>query len=390
MSLRDQIKKILREYSNEKKVIKEIDNIDVSIPQDSVAKKIADKIEPGLPLNKYGNTSDNNEDRVNSILTLQKTLVDLGYNLGNSGIDGDGVDGYFGNNTEKGVKSFTNGDTELNVNNMETFETELFKQEDTLTSKNTISSINNFIPKFNSLKGTKESDMNICKVKTNYENVPFVVKTQECYTVQEMADAISETFTDISRTYKASILSVMIKEQGRGDHICAPNNNFAGIQTDSGKWGNLDSLISGQYCTLDAERVRSFASFDTLSDGLQFIKDSFKKKGWVDLNSNDGENKTFDVNQIADENAKLWQTQWNLKLNDTEFDNFKKYGYNPRLKSEDFTDKKGIYIKSLDELTPEELEKHKSNIEVYRSPEKISDTLLRMNKLFKRAYNLIK
>ena len=386
MSLRKQIRKILREYSNEKKLIIERGS---SIPKDSVAKQITDKIEPGLPLNKYGNTSDDNKDRINAILTLQKTLVDLGYNLGNSGIDGNGVDGYFGDNTEKGVKSFTNGETELNSNNITTFETELFKKETILRTNDTISSINSFIPKFIKFNGTKPSDMQICKTETDYD-VPFVSKSKECYTIQEMADTISNALTDISKIYKASILSVMIKEQGKNGYICAPNNNFAGIQTDSGRWGNLDSLITGQYCTPDKEKVRSFASFDTLEDGLQFIKDSFKKKGWVELKTEEGDSETFDVNQIADENTKLWQTQWNLKLTDTEFENYKKYGYNPKLKSENFTDKKGIYIKSVDDLTPEDLEKHKIEFKFYRSPENISDTLLRMNKLFKQAYNLIR
>ena len=386
MSLRNQIKRILREYSEEKKLIIERSS---SIPQDSIAKQITDKIEPGLPLNKYGNTSDDNKDRINAILTLQKTLVDLGYNLGNSGIDGNGVDGYFGDNTEIGVKSFTGGDTELSSNNITTFETKLFEKEPILITGNTLSSINNFITKFIKLNGTKPSYMQICKTETDY-NVPFVAKSKECYTIQEMADTISKALTDVSKIYKASILSVMIKEQGKNGHICAPNNNFAGIQTDSGKWGNLDSLITGQYCTPDKEKVRSFASFDTLEDGLQFIKDSFQNKGWVELKTEEGDTEDFDINKIADKNTKLWQTQWNLSLKDNQFDNYKKYGYNPKLKSKNFTDSRGIYIKSVDDLTPEELTVHKNNISTYRSPDTIKNTLLRMNELFIYAYNLVK
>lgn len=383
--MKELIRKVLREYSDERKLIIESTS---SIPQNSVTKQISDKIGPGLPLNKYGNTSDNNKNRINAILTLQKTLVDLGYDLGNSGIDNNGVDGYFGDNTEKGVMSFTNGEKELNSNNITTFETELFKKEEILKTKDTISYINSFIPKFIKFNGTKPSDMQKCESETDYD-LPFVAKSKECYTIEVMADTISKTLTNVSRIYKASILSVMIKEQGKNGYICAPNNNFAGIQTDSGKWGNLDNLITGQYCTPDKEKVRSFASFDTLADGLQFIKYSFEKKGWVELNTKEGDSETFDVSQIADENSKLWQTQWNLKLTDTEFDNYKKYGYNPKLKSDDFTDKKGIYIKSVEDLKPEELEKHNNNIKFYRSPDKISDTLLTMNKLFKQAYELV-
>lgn len=278
-----------------------------------ISQKIIHKIKPDLPL-------DDTSGDIESILLLQKTLVALGKLNKNYGLDKDGVDGDFGDDTKVALKS-TIGSTELTNSNINDFSEVLETNEPKIS--NVLTDYQDFIERYKKMGGVSPDKLEICKTGkgTNrsgsdyyYPNLDYVLKRKRCVTKKDMAIAIDKTFPDLNILGKSAILSVMIKEQGTGDKICGPNYNYSGIQTDSGKWGEgKDEKISGMFCSKDAEGVRSFASFDTLEDGVSFMKKSFDDKEWFikllkDVNEDEVEKEGFDLEKVSEKNADIWQT----------------------------------------------------------------------------------
>jgi len=383
--------KLLVEELNRFKRILNYDPKNPMINEDTesvISKEIVDKLKPDLPLN-------DTSDAIESILLLQKTLVALGKLNKSYGIDGDGVDGDFGNDTKNALMSAINS-KELSNDNINQFEGVLEKNKSKIT--NILTDYEDFIERYKKMGGVTSNRMEICKKRSDkyYPDLSYVLKRKRCVSKKDMAKAIEKTFKDLSILGKSAILSVMIKEQGSGDKICGPNYNYSGIQTDSGKWGEgKDEKITGMFCSKDAEGVRSFASFDTLEDGVSFMKKSFDDKEWFikllkDVNEDEVEKEGFNLEEVSEKNADIWQTNWNLKLSGEVYENFKKYGYNPSIKDSTFTDKKGIYTKGVEDLTEEELTKHNSNIRNFRSPEKIKNSLNSMSTFFKKSFDIFK
>ena len=355
---------------------------------------IISKLKPDLPLN-------DTSDKIEAILLLQKTLVALGKLNKSYGIDGDGVDGDFGNDTKNALKNTINS-TELSDNNVNQFEGVLEKNKSKIT--NVISDYETFIEKFKEMGGVSVEYMAICttgkgtkRLGSNhyYPELSYVLKRKTCVSKEEMAEALDKTFPDLSILGKTAILSVMIKEQGTGNSICGYNYNYSGIQTDSGRWGELDEKISDMFCSKDPAGVRSFASFNSLEDGISFMKIAFDKKDWFvellkDVSDDEVEQETFDLEEISKKNADIWQTDWNLKLNDEDYEKFKKYGYNPNLKGKSFSDSRGIYNKSVEDFTDEEKKLHDNNSKNYRTPESIQKSLNSVSTFFKKSFDIFK
>lgn len=359
-----------------------------------IAKEIVDKLKPNFPLN-------DTSDAIESILLLQKTLVALGKLNKTYGLDGDGVDGDFGNDTKNALKNTVNS-TELSDDNINHFGSVLEKNESKIT--NVISNYETFIEKFKEMGGVSVDYMTICttgkgtkRLGSNrwYPELSYVLKRKTCVSKKEMAEALSKTFPDLNMIGKSAILSVMIKEQGKGDSICGVNYNYSGIQTDSGRWGVLDEKISDMFCSKDSAGVRSFASFNSLEDGISFMKIAFDSKDWFvellkDISDDEVEQETFDLEEISKKNADIWQTDWNLKLNDEDYEKFKKYGYNPNLKGKSFSDSRGIYNKSVEDFTEEEKKLHNNNSKNYRTPESIQKSLNSVSNFFKKSFDIFK
>ena len=355
---------------------------------------IIGKLKPYLPLN-------DRSDKIEAILLLQKTLVALGKLNKSYGLDGDGVDGDFGNDTKNALKN-TIKSTELTDENVNKFEDVLVNNVSKIS--NVISNYETFIEKFKEMGGVSVDYMTICKTGKGtkrlgsnhwYPELSYVLKRKTCVSKKEMAEALDKTFPDLSILGKSAILSVMIKEQGKGDSICGVNYNFSGIQTDSGRWGKLDEKISDMFCSKDPAGVRSFASFDALEDGISFMKIAFDNKDWFvellkDVNDDEVERETFNLEEISKKNADIWQTDWNLKLNDEDYKKFKKYGYNPDLKGKSFSDSRGIYNKSVEDFTDEEKKLHDNNSKNYRTPESIQKSLNSVSTFFKDSFDIFK
>lgn len=351
----------------------------------SHVQKITNKLSEDLPLNEYSSAID-------SITLLQKVLVALGFLKKSYGIDGDGVDGDFGGDTKNALNSAI-GDKELNSSNIKGFSEKMETSQTKLV--NTYSNWQTFFEKYKKQGGVKSTEFNQCKEKTTFKDKEWVISKKTCYPIKEMAKTLNSVMGDYGIIAKSSVLSVMIKEQGKGTYICALNNNYAGIQTDSGGWGEgLNSLMNGQFCKKDKERLRTFASFDELKNGLSFISKSFENKGWFnvvnELSDEEVDVDKVDVENVANINADKWQTDWNLKLDDANYKLFKDNGYNSKLKDTTFTNDKGIYTKSVKDLNSEEKKKHESKVGTFRSPEKIKQSWDSMNKYFKLAFNTFK
>jgi len=361
---------------------------------------IISKLKPDLPLN-------DTSDKIDAIILLQKTLVALGNLNKNYGIDGDGVDGDFGDDTKIALKNTINS-TELSDNNVNKFEVVLKKNESKIT--NVISDYETFIEKFKEMGGVTDDYMHKCLTgeKTTgkgsenyYPELEYVLKVKKCVSKKDMAEAIDYNFPETNIFIKSAILSVMIKEQGVGKMICGPNYNYSGIQTDSGRWKNSE-YITAQFCSKDKSGVRAFASFDTLKDGVSFMKGAFDKKNWEirllkDIDDENVEVTKEKLNKISKANSEIWQTNWNLsfmkengEVDQERYNNFKNNGYNPDMSKKSFTDSSGVYQKSVDELSPEELKVHNSNIKNYRSPEKIEKSLNVMDSLYEDSFNMFK
>jgi len=362
-----------------------------------ISDDIIEKLEPSLPLNKT--TSD-----LESIILLQKTLVDLGKLNKSYGINSDGVDGDFGGDTQKALES-TISDTSLTKGNINKFKDFLEENKDKV--KNTISDYNEFMETFEEQAGVTKEMYDECMDETIYKKdreIPFRPKRRTCTSEEDMAKGIVKMFPDKDSYDQAVILATMMKEQ---PGICGYDYNYFGIQSD-GDWG--ESPFPAQFCAKDAEGVRGFASFDNMDEGIKFAENAFtsKRKDWFNKLSvlkidGDGVKKVeVDLDEYGKELAKLWQTTWNKSLDDETFKRYKKYGYNNRLHKNkltenekeiagDFVDNRGIYKKSVSDLTKEQLkihDKYKGNL--YLTPKRIESSLNSVNDLFKEAYGLIK
>jgi len=350
-----------------------------------ITNDIIEKLEPSLPLS--NTTSD-----LEPIILLQKTLVDLGNLNKNYGINGDGVDGDFGGDTQDALVKTISSES-LTNSNINKFKVVLEDNEDKV--KNTISKYDTFLEKFKEQAGVSLEYLEICNKKTKFEDLKFIPKVNKCHLNVDIAKTSNELFPDDSTITKSAILSVLMKEQGKGKYICAPNNNYAGVQTDSGSWGEKAKLFNDQFCAKDKERVRAFASFNSLEDGLEFIKQAFVDKGWFITLLKDVDDESVDLEEtelekISKKNAEIWQTKWNLSLNDDDWKRFKKYGYNPNLLDKPFSDSRGIYTKKVSDFTEEEKTLHNNNDKNYRSPEDIDKSLNSVGKYYKDAYEIFK
>lgn len=360
--------------------------------------EIVNKLTPDLPLNNFS-------DKIDSILLLQKTLVSLDKDLGDSGIDGDGVDGDFGSKTEKALYNLIKY-KELNNTNISKFNKVLKDNESKISD--VLTNFDVFINKYKENYGVTTDMLEVCKKGTGtkegrkgsdafYPNLDYVLKKKTCVSKEDVAKALNKNFPDLDILSKSAILSTMIKEQGVGNSICGSNYNFSGIQTDSGRWSDekLNDKISSLFCSKDDESVRSFASFENLNDGIAFMKVTFDERNWFidllkDVNKDKVDSETFDLEKVSKNNSEIWQKKWNLKLDSEEYEDFKKYGFNSKLKKQPFTYGGGIYNKSVDELTDEEKKIHNNYIKYYRSPEKIKQTFDSNSQIFKQSFNIFK
>jgi hypothetical protein len=84
---------------------------------------------------------------------------------------------------------------------------------------------------------------------------------------------------NFSKEVALAAFAIMKNEQGEGDRFRGFNNNYGGMQTDSGKWSN-DGAITGRLCLKDGSgEFREFASFSNAEEGIKYKTTKIKNFG---------------------------------------------------------------------------------------------------------------
>jgi hypothetical protein len=164
--------------------------------------KILAKLKPDLPLNEYS-------DEIDSIILLQKTLVDLGHLNKTYGLDKDGVDGDFGSDTKKALYSAIKS-SELTNNNIGAFRKELIDNKSKV--QKTYDKFISFYDRFEKQGGVDQASFEKCKSNTTFPNLKWVVSKNKCHSLEDIAAALNSVMGEYGIVEKSSLLSVMMKE----------------------------------------------------------------------------------------------------------------------------------------------------------------------------------
>jgi hypothetical protein len=115
---------------------------------------------------------------------------------------------------------------------------------------------------------------------TNYPFLPVIENNFTTITIADTIRAIKAKNLDgnLSRSMFAVILAEAAKTSDRKS-FKGINNNYAGVQTDSGLWGN--SNFEAQTAKIDSGGVpRMFAVFTDFNSFLDFLADRLAYKGF--------------------------------------------------------------------------------------------------------------
>lgn len=84
-----------------------------------------------------------------------------------------------------------------------------------------------------------------------------------------------------------SVFAILWAEASKKDNSfsSAGGHNYAGVQTDSGRWGKAGESIAGRFIRKDSKRLREFAKFNSDADFLKFMVDRVTAKGFSSADS---------------------------------------------------------------------------------------------------------
>jgi hypothetical protein len=115
-----------------------------------------------------------------------------------------------------------------------------------------------------------------CKRASSYPNLPVIPYVRTYISDDEMMRILKPNF---SKEVALAAFAIMKNEQGEGDRFRGFNNNYGGMQTDSGKWSN-DGAITGRLCLKDGSgEFREFASFSNAEEGIKYKTTKIKNFG---------------------------------------------------------------------------------------------------------------
>jgi hypothetical protein len=147
------------------------------------------------------------------------------------------------------------------------------------------------------------------EVKSRWKNPPFA----------DRKAAIARLVPSDPRLLSV-LLTITKLEQPKG----MPDFNLAGIQGDSGRWGEeVDKYVSYVSCKADGKHFRIFLGFETLEDGaaafVVAIKEKIKKRALPP--------QAPDIATDAYNLMKWYYMKWNYSLKESEFAALEKDGY---------------------------------------------------------------
>ena len=204
---------------------------------------------------------------------------------------------------------------------------------DTKGWETTINSLG--VPKTN--KDPKPVDQNIPKLKIKTEtkktvDVEEITSSGNCTTKYKELPVLAEfsktllSYKDTKKTLvdlfgntplAKNIFIVMAAEASKenGQFRSAGHYNYAGVQTDSGRWGGgVDKYFNGQFCRKDAVKYRMFAAFKDNADFLRFMGDRLTAKGFNTASTGDAWVTTY-INKWWSPAAKNEYTKGTEKYN---------------------------------------------------------------------------
>ena len=131
--------------------------------------------------------------------------------------------------------------------------------------------------------GGRPSTNNLSNSKTSYPEKP-IVSFQRTYLKQsDLAKYLKQKINEgLNKNIAIAVLAKAISEQGDGTNLRGFNNNFYGVQTDSGRWNSrYDNIITGNVIIPEnkTNKIRAYASFKTSTSGADFVIDNVRSRG---------------------------------------------------------------------------------------------------------------
>jgi hypothetical protein len=165
---------------------------------------------------------------------------------------------------------------------------------------------------------------------TKYKELPVLTEfSKTLLPYKEAKDTLIRLFGNTSLAKNVFIVMAAEASKENDQFRSAGHYNYAGVQTDSGRWGGVDKYFTGQFCRKDAVKYRMFASFKDNSDFLSFMGDRLSAKGfgnadtgpkwverylnsWVFLNLEKQDKEKYDNLFTPKLNIyNTWSTRWN-------------------------------------------------------------------------------
>ena len=118
-------------------------------------------------------------------------------------------------------------------------------------------------------------------IKTSYPELPLISPPPASKLNYSDAKSILKSITD-EDTAKTVFAIVWAEASKSGTAFnSAGGYNYAGVQTDAGRWGTAGSAIIGRFVRKDEVRLREFAQFADDKSFLTFMVNRAKAKGFT-------------------------------------------------------------------------------------------------------------
>jgi hypothetical protein len=166
---------------------------------------------------------------------------------------------------------------------------------------------------------TQDCSENINPIYGAIEKVDLITSS---ITVNELVTLINTSTNDtVLKTYMFCMLYMMKNETDLEESLKYNQNNLYGVTVDIKQPGATSSLIKKYRCLTTGENfVRPFATFDTVKDNIDFIRDIYKDRIKSYFTANLTEEET--VNKIIELFYMTWYTSGTLTQTYTQNSNY--------------------------------------------------------------------
>ena len=120
------------------------------------------------------------------------------------------------------------------------------------------------------------------QLRSSYPNLPLISPPPPP-TLLSFADTKKKLLDLTDQDTAKAVFAILFAEASKEGQAfsSAGGYNYAGVQTDAGRWGTAGDIIVGRFVRKDAVRLREFAQFKNDDDFLKFMINRTKSKGFV-------------------------------------------------------------------------------------------------------------